>query len=317
MTPPTLAADVDTDTSSLCNKRNDQAGNYCVIAGTSITIASGMTLRAHGTKPLVLLATTMLDLEGIIDVSSKHGDPKFGAGAKPQGSCLGTTAAMGHSGGYGGSFGGGGGMGGTPVSTSGEAAGMPGPAIELPTALRGGCPGGDGAGNIGGNGAGGSGGGAIAIIASTIRLNGQINASGAGGLGGTGNGAGGGGGGGGSGGMIVLDALLIDAGAGSNVWLYANGGGGGQGGTGSGTGSGAGDDGMESPDPATQAPAGGNASRSGGRGGDGSAGTSSKDGDPAMAAVNSGDGGAGGGGAGFIRAPAIAGVMFAPTPTSP
>jgi len=314
---PTLTTDIDTDTSPLCDMHNDQDAKYCVIVGTSIAVASGMTLRAHGTKPLVLLATDTFDLEGKIDVSSKHGDPKFGAGAKPPGSCLATTAAIGHSGGYGGSFGGAGGMGGTPVSTTGEAAGVPAPAITLPTELRGGCPGGDGAGNVGSAGSGGSGGGAVAIIAVTsIHLNGQINASGAGGLGGTGNGSGGGGGGGGSGGMIVLDAPVIDAGAGPNVWLYANGGGGGQGGTASGAGSGAGDDGMESPDPTTQAPAGANINRSGGRGGSGSAGTI-KDGDPATAAVNSGNGGSGGGGSGFIRSPAIAGAVFAPDRMSP
>jgi hypothetical protein len=317
-TTPALTADVDTDTSPLCDKHNDQSGRYCVITGSSITLASGAVLRAHGNKPLVLLAITTVDLEGMIDVSSKHDAPPAGAGAVPSGSCLGITAAMGHSGGYGGSFGGQGGPGGTPVSTTGESGGMPGPAIGLPTELRGGCSGGDGAGNVGGSGTGGSGGGVVAIIASTsIHLNGQINASGAAGLGGTGNGGGGGGGGGGSGGMIILDAPLIDAGAGPKVWLYANGGGGGQGGTDTGTGSGAGDDGMESSAPMTPAPAGGNSNRSGGHGGDGSAGTSNKNGGAAMPAINNGGGGGGGGGAGFIRSPAIAGTMFAPDLTRP
>src|ERR1041384_7101283 len=69
--PPTLTADVDTNTSSLCNTRNDQP-SYCVIAGTTITIPNGMTLRAHGTRPLVLLATTAFDLEGAIDVASRR-----------------------------------------------------------------------------------------------------------------------------------------------------------------------------------------------------------------------------------------------------
>src|ERR1041384_528957 len=49
-----LAANVDTDTSSLCNARNDQP-SYCVIAGTTIAIPNSMTPRAPGTKPLVLL----------------------------------------------------------------------------------------------------------------------------------------------------------------------------------------------------------------------------------------------------------------------
>ena len=321
MTPPTLIADVNTDTSTLCDTHNDQAATYCVIVGTRITIASGMTLRAHGTKPLVLLATDTFDLEGSIDVSSKHGDPKSGSGAKSPGPCLGTTAAMGHSGGYGGSFGGMGGPGGTPVSTTDEAGGVPGPGLNgsSPADLRGGCFGGDGAGNPPPDGAGGSGGGAVAIIAVTsIHLNGQINASGAGGLGGTGNSGGGGGGGGGSGGMIVLDAPLIDAGAGPNVWLFANGGGGGQGGTPvGGPGAGPGDGGMESSNPTTQAPGGANTGRSGGNGGNGTAGTSKQDGDPAAAAAYNGDGGGGGGGAGFIRSPAVTGAVFAPAPTSP
>src|SRR5512143_1599355 len=42
---------INTD-GSMCDTRNNQASRYCVIAGSSITLASGNTLTAHGSKPL-------------------------------------------------------------------------------------------------------------------------------------------------------------------------------------------------------------------------------------------------------------------------
>jgi hypothetical protein len=319
--PRTWTVNVDTDTdvidaTSFCDQHNDQKAKYCVVTGKGMTLAAGTTLRARGTKPLVLLATTAFDLQGLIDVSSKQNDSHAGAGARA--SCTGGTAAMGHSGGYGGTFGGRGGNGGTPVVLAGETGGAPATPLP-PTVLIGGCPGGDGAMTVGDGGPGGNGGGAVAIIASAIHFNGQINASGAGGSGGPASvdGSGGGGGGGGSGGMIVLDATTIDVGTAANLWVFANGGGGGQGGTGTGAGQGPGAPGKESRDPASAADAGNDTSLSGGPGGIGSYSTSKADGAQAGTAANSGGGGAGGGGAGFIRSPPIAGAMFAPIPISP
>jgi hypothetical protein len=300
--------DLNTDGSTLCNTQNNQAARYCVVVGTSITLASGATLRTHGSKALVLLATSTFDLQGTIDISSKHGDLFPGAGAAAAISCPNQRVASGNSGGYGGSFGGQGGDGGAIDGNAGIAASALG---GFPTELRGGCPGGNGNSTTAGIiPAGGSGGGAVAIIADTIHVNGKINASGAGGLGGPAIKSGGGGGG--SGGMIVLDAQSIVPGASPNIWLFANGGGGGQGGTGSGPGAGAGDDGQESLAPLISAVGGNNGNRSGGSGGTGSAGVRNNAGD-ADYTVNSGGGGAGGGGAGFIRAPGLlTGVTIAP-----
>jgi hypothetical protein len=230
---------IDTDGSTLCDTHNNQATRYCVVAATNITLASNRTLTAHGSKPLVLLAISTFDLQGVIDVSSQQGSLP-GAGAAAATSCLNTTAAAGNSGGFGGSFGGKGGNGGAISGTTPDGIiGTPAPALAaLPTELRGGCPGGTGSSTMAGVApVGGSGGGAVAIIAEVIQMNGTINASGAGGKGGPATQSGGGGGG--SGGMIVLDAPSIMPGTGT-PWLFANGGGGGQGGTGTGTGAGAG-----------------------------------------------------------------------------
>jgi hypothetical protein len=206
---------IDTD-GPMCDTRNNQASRYCVIAGSSITLASGKTLIAHGSKPLVLLATSMFDLAGTIDVSSKRGGTP-GAGALA--SCPNTTAAAGNSGGFGGSFGGKGGDGGTIAGTPDGTNGIAAPALPtLPTDLRGGCPGGNGSSTTAGIApAGGSGGGAVLIIAvDKIQMNGTINASGSGGKGGPNMKSGGGGGG--SGGMIVLDSPMIVPGTSASIW---------------------------------------------------------------------------------------------------
>jgi hypothetical protein len=307
----TSNVDLDTDASTMCNTRNNQAAKYCVVTGTTITLASGVTLRAHGLKPLVLLATSTFDLQGTFDVSSKQsGTPAgTGAGAALAAACPSTTAPMGNSGGFGGSFGG---KGGSSTSVDG-AMGTASVALTVfPTDLRGGCPGGNGNSTTAGiTPAGGSGGGAVAIIADALQLNGKINASGASGKGGPGTNKSGGGGGG-AGGMIVLDAPSIVAGTSPNIWLFANGGGGGQGGTGTGNGNGPGDDGREATDPTMTVAGGANINRSGGHGGDGSYGDVKKDGSDASDPINSGGGGAGGGGAGFIRAPGVTGVTIAP-----
>ena len=299
---------IDTGSSTMCDQHNDQMTRYCVVAGAGFTLSAFTTIRAYGTKPLILLSASTMTLQGAstIDVrSTSAADPHpTGADANPTACISGTPPEM-AGGGYGGSLGGKGGDGERltgAAPTSGVAvAALPSP----PTQLRGGCPGGNGDKT---GGLGGSGGGAVELIAAmSIQLDGTINASGAGGHGGPATQSGGGGGG--SGGMIVLDAPSITAGD----PLFANGGSGGQGGAGTGTGMGIGADGGESPDPPTQAPAGSNGGRDGGFGGTGSSGTrlpGNNGGIPATA-QNDGGGGGGGGGAGFIRAHGVT-VNIAP-----
>lgn len=285
--------------SPLCDRTNESASKYCVIAGPGLTLPAGRGLRGVGSRPLVLLSTSTITVEATagVDVASGGGDR--GAGANPAG-CANTTAATdSNSGGFGGSFGGKGGMG---EAISGPAATVPEPLPAPPVDLRGGCEGGAGGRMTPGcvSGDGGHGGGAVALIArDAIHLDGSINASGAGGRGGPSS-LQCGGGGGGSGGMIVLDAPAITRGV--SGLLFANGGGGGQGAAGAGSGIGPGLDGSESLDPMTQAPGGHNANRDGGSGGDGSAGGAALDGAEGgrPQAEGNGGGGGGGGGAGFI-----------------
>ena len=246
--------DIDTGSSALCDSRTT---DYCVLAGTGISIAAGRTLRAHGSKPLILIAATAAaQIAGAINVSSSH-DGTLGAGAVSANLCAAAsppTPAAGAAGGFGGSFGGKGGDGEKIDNDQGKAA----PASSFPAALRGGCPGGTG----GAGGAGGNGGGAVIVFASSIQLDGSINASGAGGHGGLDVKSGGGGGG--SGGMIVLDAATI-SGTGA---AFANGGGGGQGGAAAAPG----EEGGESTAATTAAAGGVNNAKPGGKGGAGSAG---------------------------------------------
>jgi hypothetical protein len=293
---------IDTHNPAMCNATNDQRNDFCVIAGASFTIPAGVTLRATGDKPLILISTTgMFEVSGNIDVSSKSGS-NVGAGGNVSPDCMGGTAAMMSSGGAGGSFGG---LGGAGKAVGGAGGTAPAAATSFPTTLRGGCKGGLGAGST--TGTGGNGGGAVAIIAPLVVVMGQITASGAGGHGG---GAGQtGGGGGGSGGMIVIEAPTISM-LGGQAALFANGGGGGQGGEGGG----AGGDGGESTGPFAIG-RGGTSSGHGGDGGNGAKGNGSKDGDPATNMPSGGGGGGGGGGAsGFIRAPGAAASMIAPAP---
>ncbi|MEO7729635.1 MAG: hypothetical protein ABIY55_01580 [Kofleriaceae bacterium] len=294
---------IDTTNSPMCNPDHDQADKYCVIAGASFTIPTGITLRANGPKPLVLISTTMkFDLSGSIDVSSKAGT-NIGAGGNNEDCVAGPVATL-NSGGAGGSSGGRGGDGKTIDGVGGIAVAG---ATTFPTKLRGGCKGGAGAGDP--IGTGGNGGGAVEIIGPEVLIGGQINASGAAGRGGGPKKCGGGGGG--SGGMIVIEAPVIMLVGTATV--FANGGGGAQGGEGKGGGDGA--DGGEALDPRVPALGGNRAGLSGGAGAPGAAGTGSKDGDAAVNAAGSNGGGGGGGGAsGFIRAPGATSTMIAPAP---
>jgi hypothetical protein len=298
-----------------CTELHPQTGgpSLCIVAGTTVNIASGTTVRGIGPNPLVLFATQSIIIAGSLDVSTHSnetigGTPALGAGARSAVDCaaIGTDGQpgkllnnndLGGGGAGGGSFGTAGGAGGTggngnighgnPVA--GGAAGV----------VVGGCPGGhggDGSGG-GGGGLGGNGGGAVYLLAGeSILISGTINASGSGGGAGIdGIFSSGGGGGGGAGGLIGLDAPRVL----NNGTLFANGGGGGGGG-----GSQSINHGVAGGDPIvvqTAAKGGTGGGGGGGDGGDGSTG-------PVTGVVGKNSqnnskcaGGGGGGGAGVIR----------------
>ena len=294
----TLTTDIDTDASSLCSStvKNTTA---CVVAGGTISISNGVSVRATGNKPLVLLATTgAITIDGTLDVASHVNFPNavVPAAASNFAGCDAGTLPNNGGGGAGGSFGTQGGNGGIGrnVAASNGVAG----AAQVPTALRGGCKGqdGNGAANFG---VGGDGGGAVYLIAETainIGGTGVINASGAGATDGFVGGSVGGGGGG-SGGLIGLDAPAI-ANAGN---VFANGGGGGEASGGS--------------NPNTRqlafcgadpvgigpAPGGNGGTTNGGNGGAGAANTANGTNGQNNPGGASGGGGGGGGGVGVIK----------------
>jgi hypothetical protein len=304
-----VTSQIDTDLTgpgSACDPDNDHQATYCVVAGAGLSLPSGMTLSARGSRPLVLVSTGAMELLGSIDVGSHQGGtPQLrGAGANPiaaDACSFAMPPVMATMGGGGagaslGTQGGAGGDRGTPPAGGGHAGNNLG---LLPGMLRGGCPGGDGSVvSTASPAAGGDGGGAIALVAALqIRVGATINASGGGGHGGA-SGAANGGGGGGSGGMIVFDSsrpLMLDAG----VKLWANGGGGGQGSSNSIDGGAGG----ESGDPVISA-MGARSPGAGGLGGDGSVGTM-LGGKGVNGIVDGAGGGGGGGGGGFIHAPGL------------
>jgi hypothetical protein len=292
MPPPTdqvnLPNAIDTDTSPLC-KSVVSAPAGCVVVGATI-IGNGTTV-VTGMRPLILVGSSSISVNGTIDAASRRG-MRRGPGANST-ACPPPGAASSVGGGSGGSFGASGGSGGN--NENGTGGGSPGAAIPDPPSIRGGCPGGSGGNN---GGAGGDSGGVVLLVAgSSISIAGTINVSGAGGAGTqTGNR-----GGGGSGGMIALDTPSL-TGSGR---LVANGGGGGGGGGGPASGGSEADAAM----PMVRA-TGGPASGSGGDGGDGGAGTAHPGGDGSNAGGNGNGGGGGAGSVGVIR---FYGATFAGT----
>jgi hypothetical protein len=297
--PPT--APFELDASTIVNTDNDPrcrgatnaaAVGTCVIAGTTVSIASSANLRAIGSRPLILLATTgPMIVDGIVDVASHRGDATRAAGSQLT-TCVNGAQPTGQSGGYGGSFGGRGGNGGSSGGTAGQA----GPRSTLGD-LQGGCPGSAGAGATAG--AAGRGGGAVELHADTITIGGVINASGEGGQGGISSGAGGGGGG--AGGEIVFSTSSLTIKATGRV--IANGGGGGEG-SGNGVGGDIGND--PSSSVVTVAASGGSgATSAGGDGGNGGTTANGING----ASANLGGGGGGGGGTGVVHSTGAAPVV--------
>ncbi len=216
---------IDTSNALTCDFVDTSGGrNWCVVIRENITISTGVSV--VGARPLVLLARNDLtiSLAGMVDAASHEGGTR--GPAANHSSCAsgnGTSNGTMGSGGAGGSFGSVGGAGGR-----GTFQGIPGgvaQSVMVGDVLRGGCKGGKGA--PGAVNVGGDGGGAVYLVAGTqIRIDGLVNASGAGGSGGEMPGTGAGGGG--SGGMIVLSAPTVMVTI--SAQIFANGGGGGAGG---------------------------------------------------------------------------------------
>jgi hypothetical protein len=267
----------------------------CAIAADIITVDScGVT----GGLPLVLVATSDININTSLDASSSIGNVGPGASFTGCATTLGGAGGATGGGGAGGSFGSMGANGGTGGGTPG---GTAAPAAQSPVdTLRAGCPGGAGGG--GGPADGGPGGGAVYLIArGSINVNGVITVSGAGGVGG--HSSKGGGGGGGSGGMIVVHAGQLQINSGGQV--FANGGGGG-----GGANQIDGANGANATQLGTAAPGGPDQSAGTCAGGDGAFQTS-----PATNVDGANGGGGGGGGVGVIRV--LAGGTIPPGQVSP
>ena len=238
--PATVPTTVDTDSQVTCLHlqpvgwvENGQPP-ACFIAGTTVSISSGVA--AHGSRPLVIVATDTLTLSALLEAAGKRDTPTpipagYNAAACPAFTTAPVASATGGGGAAGGSF-----MtfsgNGAPGDNSTNAGGVAAGASSAPLVLRAGCGGQTGAdGDTAGNGApGGNGGGSIYLVAGNtlvLTATAQINVSGGGG--GSTGGHFSGGGGGGSGGMLVLYAPTFTITAGAK--LAANGGGGGAGDT--------------------------------------------------------------------------------------
>ena len=68
---------IDTTTSPMCVATVSGGANYCVLAGTTITIDA--KLRATGSRPLVLIASDSITTGAVIDVGSHRGPPRSSA----------------------------------------------------------------------------------------------------------------------------------------------------------------------------------------------------------------------------------------------
>jgi hypothetical protein len=269
--------DIDTTNDPLCTSGITR---FCVIAGTSIHIDAGKRLGASGSRPLVLISTSDLLVEGVLDVASHLQTPQHSGPGADSPTCHAGTTALTHGGGYGGSFGTKGGNGGGMVGA------MAGTTL-IPTTLQGGCKGANGA----NGGVSGHGGGAVDLIATSISISGSINASGESGSGGLADGRGGGGSG--SGGMIMFDAPMLTVAP--TAQIFANGGGGGEGTAGQN-----GHDGADATSP-NAGGVGGSGGTTGGDGGAGGFGTIDGGNGADSTNMNTEGGGGGGGGTGVIK----------------
>jgi hypothetical protein len=241
-----------------------------VLAVGSLVIESSGVLRVVGTRPLVIVAGSDIDIRGVLDGGARTSTPGAGGAAPAMGRGVGgagNTGGLYDSGGGGAGFGKLGAAGGPHTCSP-----VPGGAFGATyddgfSTLSGGSGGGAGSPGACVASQGGAGGGAIQLSASSaIAIAGSINVGGGGGGGGpfcNGN-DGGGGSGGGSGGALFLEAPQVDIGVGAVI--AANGGAGGSGGSGAGPAGSAGKDGAASATPAL-GPPGVNGGAAGGDGG--------------------------------------------------
>ena len=288
----TVPTTLNTTNSPMCAALvGANANAWCVIAGGNVAVNG--TVNVTGTRPLVLVATGTINVQGILDVASHRGGTQ--GPASDAAGCNAGTAPTQTSGGAGGSFGGNGGGG---AATNGGTGGVAGGVLSV-TALRGGCPGQAGsdamAMNRGGD--GGHGGGAVWLFAGTsISIGGNINASGSSGVNADAASSSGGGGGG-AGGYVGLESPSITV-SGS---VFANGGGGGEASGNASTGL----PGTDSPNATTAGLGGNGGSAFGSDGGNGSlAGTLNGQAGSAVCTTpctTPPSGGGGGGGAGIIK----------------
>jgi len=205
--------------------------SVCVVSASRIVIEAPRALLAMGTRPLVLVSATTVDVDGAIDVSARAGNPGAGGAPPRMGAARGADGRNDgggeDGGGGGGGFCGAGGDGGDGGSSStgvgaGGAGGGAAPSDLTP--LSGGAGGGRGTGD---GGVPGASGGLLQISArEAITVRGRILASGGGGRGGTYVTNAGAGGGGGSGGGVLLEAPSVVL-VGGVVRALGGGGGGG------------------------------------------------------------------------------------------
>src|SRR5262245_20265044 len=140
-----LQLDVDRD--SRCASFTPSNPAWCVISGTRITVAAGVTLSGISTihrRALVLIATEVIQIDGTLDVASHIVNTRMhvqGAGAQAT-ECVNPSGAVWPGGGAGGSFRSRGGNGGTALNMG--AAGIAAAATTALDKLRGGCAGGSG-----------------------------------------------------------------------------------------------------------------------------------------------------------------------------
>ncbi|HTR50111.1 MAG TPA: hypothetical protein VMJ10_05335 [Kofleriaceae bacterium] len=307
----TIAAAIDTDTGcDFTMPQSGSGGDLCVVAGTTVSVPASAQVAVTGSRPLVIVATDTIAVDGTLDASSGRGTVK-GAAASTCASSSGTANAMGGGGGGGGSFGTAGGNGG--AGETGASGGTASQAMAV-TSVRGGCAGGAGGnGDLAGTGGlGGDSGGAVYLVAVNsiaIDATGVVLANGAGGSNPVGPECGGGGGG--AGGLVALEAPTITV-----VGTIAANGGGGSEGTGN---SGMAKPGTNGGLPYDVPAAGGSGGTSvGGDGGAGAAATTAavvgQNGQPGGA--NGAGAGGGGGGAGIVWVKgSLTGTLISPPPT--
>ncbi len=233
-----------------------QVAGYGVFSFGRLVVREGVTVKAVGSRPLVLAASDFVTLDGVIDArpmslagalcppssagpgggkggASGRGSPTASSGMRGEGPAGGnggstkSNGTVGGGGGGGASAGSGGGASTGTLAYLGGSGGEPYTPAQLATFV-----GGSGGGGGGCNGAsatplgsGGGGGGAVALLSlkgitvGSAPSPGGVNAGGCGGFAGTT------GGGGGAGGTILLEAPVVQLAA--STVLAANGGGGG------------------------------------------------------------------------------------------